>query len=152
MAVNPIYNLWPWPLTFSAHFLNASSGCRGLHPYGLWRRQLKPFRIQSVQTHGHTDKKASHRCNWSARTAPQPPGNGLQRVVGVGGGRGAEGSCPPNSGEQNIFFGQTSCNIQAVDILEEARTGTLYFWQYSVFQFKCTWNILLNSKPVLLSF
>jgi len=43
------------------------------------------------------------------------------------GGRGRRAVAPPKF-EKKIFFGQTSCNIRAVDIfLEEGRTGTLYF-------------------------
>jgi len=49
-------------------------------------------------------------------------------TIGVGErGQGAVAPPRPNSGEK-VFYGQTSCNIRAVDIfLEEARTGTLYF-------------------------
>jgi len=50
--------------------------------------------------------------------------------IGVGGERTGKGAValPPNSGEKNIF-GQTSCNIQAVDIfLEEGRTGIFLFF------------------------
>jgi len=56
-------------------------------------------------------------------SASYPPWNGKSRktVVMLCGHRrrrrDTEGSCPlPNSGEK-IFFGQTSCNIRAVDII-----------------------------------
>ena len=41
---------------------------------------------------------------------------------------------PPNSGEK-FFFGQTLCNIRAVDIFLEERTGTLYFLTVGLFCF-----------------
>jgi len=55
--------------------------------------------------------------------------------LGVGDEGGREGMCPPNSGE-TIFFGQTSCNIRAVDIFfEQGRTVTLYFLTVFCFSF-----------------
>ena len=69
------------------------------------------------------------------RSANEDPA-AASTAIGVGdGGRGARAP-PPNSGE-NVFFGQTSCNIRAVDILlEEGRIGTLYF--LTVFCLKVT--------------
>jgi len=43
---------------------------------------------------------------------------GMQNLVGIhatGVGEGGKGALPPNLGEK-LFFGQTSCNIRAVDI------------------------------------
>ena len=38
--------------------------------------------------------------------------------------------------QEKIFFGQTSCNIQPIDIfLEEGRTDTLYFFRVWCFSF-----------------
>ena len=49
----------------------------------------------------------------------------LVRYIGVRDGR-AGGTCPPNSGEK-VFFGQTSCNIRAVDIfLEKGKTSRFF--------------------------
>ena len=50
------------------------------------------------------------------------PHHGRQTGIGVGdGGKGGGHVPPPNSGEK-VFFGQTSCNIRAVDVfLEEGR-------------------------------
>jgi len=57
-------------------------------------------------------------------------------TIGVGdGGREGAVALPPNSGGK-VFFGQTSCNIRAVDIfLEEGSTGTLYFLTVFCFSF-----------------
>ena len=45
------------------------------------------------------------------------------------------GQTPPKFGRK-VLFGQTSCNIRAVDIfLEERRTGTLYFLTVFYFSF-----------------
>jgi len=55
-------------------------------------------------------------------------------AIGVG-DRGQGRQLPPNLGEK-IFFGQTLCNIRAVDIFfEEGRTVTLYFLTVFCFAF-----------------
>ena len=55
-------------------------------------------------------------------------------IIGVGDG-GRRGQLSPKFGRKSIF-GQTSCNIRAVDIfLEEGRTDTLYFLTAFFFSF-----------------
>ena len=77
--------------------------------------------LQNLQKQPKIGKLGSPSKNISSHFAPE--------VANKGVGDGAKGAVapPPNSGEK-VFFGQTSCNIRAVDILTtEGRTGTLYF-------------------------
>ena len=90
--------------------------------YGISHGRSVTVHVKFVPVGGHVlAKPYSHQDSFNHR----------RRRQGAG-----EGSCLPlpQIREKKIFFGQTSCNIRAVDIfLEEGRTGTLYFFDSILF-------------------
>ena len=88
---------------------------------------------QSPRPHGDRTPVRPHKVRYKVR------------YIGVGErGEGGAVASHPNLGEK-VFFGQTSCNIRAVDIfLKEERTAILSFLTIFCFHFMCTWNIALN--------
>ena len=79
-------------------------------------------------------------------------------VICTGVGDGGRGSCPPPNSGEKIFFGQTSCNIRAVNIfLEKGRTYlTVFCFSFHVyvkysFEFRNPFFYLFNIHSVILA-